>query len=77
MGDEERNELISDIEEITSRVEKLEPQVYEEEARAGTQSQSINRSRLMELRNELAEKTERLNKLEKITRPDDLIPGGK
>jgi hypothetical protein len=64
MTDGERDDLISDIEEITARIEKLEPQVYEEEARAGTGPESINRSRLAELRKELAQKTERLKKLE-------------
>ena len=64
MTDEERDELISDIEEITARIEKLEPQVYEEEERSGQGPESVNRSRLMELRKDLAEKTERLKKLE-------------
>jgi hypothetical protein len=64
MTDEERDELISDIEEITARIEKLEPQVYEEEARSGPGTDSVNRSRLMELRKVLSEKTERLKKLE-------------
>jgi hypothetical protein len=63
MTDEERHELISDIEEITARIEKLEPQVYEEEARAPKPPESLNRSRLTELRRELAQKTERLEKL--------------
>jgi hypothetical protein len=63
MRDEERDELISDIEEITARIEKLEPQVYEEEARSGPGAESINRSRLRELREELAQKTELLEKL--------------
>jgi hypothetical protein len=65
MTDEERDELINDIEEITARIEKLEPQVYEEEARSGSGPESINRSRLMELRKELARKTELLQKLDK------------
>jgi hypothetical protein len=65
MTDEERDELISDIEEITATIEKLEPQVYEEEARARSGPESINRSRLMELRKDLARKTELLQKLDK------------
>jgi hypothetical protein len=64
MTDQERDELMSDIEEITARIEKLEPQVYEEEARSGPGPESINRSRLMQLREELAEKTELLRKLD-------------
>ncbi len=63
MMEQEQDELINDIEEITARIEKLEPQVYEEEARTGTTS--IKRSTLMDLRNELARKTERLKTLEK------------
>ena len=63
MTDVERDELASDIEEITARIEKLEPQVYEEEARSGPGAESINRSQLRELREELARKTERLEKL--------------
>jgi hypothetical protein len=59
--DEEQDKLVNDIEEITARIEKLEPQVYEEEAKSGTASS--NRSTLMDLRNELARKTERLNAL--------------
>ena len=63
MADQEQDELISDIEEITAKIEKLEPQVYEEEAsRRTTRS---NRSTLMDLRNELAQKTEQLRALEK------------
>ena len=46
-------------------IEKLEPQVYEEEARSGLGPDSINRSRLLELRMELARKTELLQKLDK------------
>jgi hypothetical protein len=65
MTDEERDELISDIEEITATIEKLEPQVYQEEARSGPGRESINRSRLAELRMELARKTELLQKLDK------------
>jgi hypothetical protein len=65
MTDEERDELMSDIEEITATIEKLEPQVYEEEARSGPGPKSINRFRLAELRKELARKTELLQKLEK------------
>jgi hypothetical protein len=65
MTDEERDELSSDIEEITARIEKLEPQVYKEEAASGPGPESINRSRLRELRKELAQKTELLNRLEK------------
>jgi len=61
--DQEQDDLINDIEEITAKIEKLEPQVYEEEARTGTAS--LNRSTLMDLRNELARKTERLQTLEK------------
>jgi hypothetical protein len=61
--EQEQDELINDIEEITARIEKLEPQVYEEEARSGTAS--VNRSTLMDLRNELAYKSERLRTLEK------------
>jgi hypothetical protein len=64
MTDQERDELMSDIEEITARIEKLEPQVYEEEAQSGSGSKSANRSRLMELREELAQKTEHLRKLD-------------
>lgn len=63
---DERDELINDIEEITANIERLEPQVYEEEARSGKkETQSIHRSRLMELRKDLAEKTERLKELDK------------
>ena len=65
MADEERDELVNDIEEITATIEKLEPQVYEEEARSGLGPDSINRSRLLELRMELARKTELLQKLDK------------
>jgi hypothetical protein len=65
MTDEERDELSSDIEEITARIEKLEPQVYEEEANSLPGPESINRSRLAILRKELAQKTELLNRLEK------------
>jgi len=39
--------------------------VYEEEARSGLGPDSINRSRLLELRMELARKTELLQKLDK------------
>jgi hypothetical protein len=63
MTDGKRDELISDIEEITARIEKLEPQVYEEEAMSGKRPESINR--LMELREELAQKTECLEKLDR------------
>ena len=65
MTDEERDELMSDIEEITATIELLEPQVYEEEARSGPGTESANRPRLMSLRMELARKTELLQKLEK------------
>jgi len=61
--DQEQDRLINDIEEITARIEKLEPQVYEEEAKSG--SASSNRSTLMDLRTELARKSERLRALEK------------
>jgi hypothetical protein len=64
MTDQERDELMNDIEEITARIEKLEPQVYEEEAHSGSGSKSANRPRLMELREELAQKTEHLRKLD-------------
>ena len=65
MTDEERDELISDIAEITATIEKLEPQVYEEEAGSRPGPESIDRSRLMKLRLELAQKTELLHELEK------------
>jgi hypothetical protein len=65
MTEDERDALTSDIEEITARIEKLEPQVYEEEAKSGPGPESLNRSRLMELRKELARKTELLRNLDK------------
>lgn len=64
MTDEERHNLISDIEELVETIEKLEPQICLEEARSGGQ-ESVNRPRLTELRMELARKTELLQKLDK------------
>jgi hypothetical protein len=65
MTEEERDELANDIEEIIARIEKLEPQVYEEEVKSGPGPESVNRSRLMELRKELARKTELLRNIDK------------
>jgi hypothetical protein len=64
MTDEERHKLICDIEELVETIEKLEPQVFQEEAKSGGQ-ESINRQRLIELRTELARKTELLQQLDK------------
>jgi hypothetical protein len=65
MTEEDRDELTNDIVEITEAIEKLEPQVYEDEARSGPGPESVNRSRLMQLRRELARKTELLKNLDK------------
>jgi hypothetical protein len=65
MTEEERDELTSDIVEITATIEKLEPQVFEDEARGGPGSESVNRPRLIQLRRELARKTELLKNLDK------------
>ena len=64
MTEEERDELTNDIVEITETIEKLEPQVYEDESRSGHGPESVNRSRLMQLRRELARKTELLKNLD-------------
>jgi len=65
MTEEDRDELTNDIVEITEAIEKLEPQVYEDVARSGPGPESVNRSRLMQLRRELARKTELLKNLDK------------
>jgi hypothetical protein len=77
-----RDELTNDIVEITQTIEKLEPQVYEDEASCGPGAESVNRSRLMQLRRELERKTELLNNLgrfrssRRISRSIRASPGG-
>ena len=57
MSHEERNDLLIEIEEIRATIERLQPEVYAQEA-AGAQS---DRARLVALRKELARDVEQLH----------------
>jgi hypothetical protein len=57
MSHEERNELLIEIEEIRATIERLQPQVYAQEA-AGAES---DRPHLVALRKDLARDVEQLH----------------
>jgi hypothetical protein len=57
MSHEERNVLLIEIEEIRATIEKLQPEVYAQEA-AGAKS---DRARLVALRKDLARDVEQLH----------------
>jgi hypothetical protein len=57
MSQEDRAHLLSEIEEIRTTIEELEPEVYKQEA-AGSES---SRRRLLELRKDLARDMEQLH----------------
>ena len=57
MSQEDRAHLLSEIEEIRTTIEELEPEVYQQEARGVETS----RSRLLALRKHLARDMEQLH----------------
>ena len=57
MSHEDRNHLLIEIEEIRAMIERLQPEVYAQEA-AGSES---NRAQLVALRKDLARDVEQLH----------------